>query len=121
MGNLWTVSYDGEIYMRTGITRTCPWGTSWMMIDSSMSGGSSLSLNKKLIRQESQNSHGTRQIAVGKSTVWAIDNKGAVYYRAGVSEEKPQGLKWVKIPAIMSYISISSTNQVINYLNIIFE
>jgi hypothetical protein len=110
-GNLWTVSYDGEIYMRTGITRTCPWGTNWILIDSPMS-GASLALNKKLNRQMSENSHGTRQIAVGKSTVWALDNKGTVFYRAGVSDDRPQGSKWVKIPATMSYISISSSNQV---------
>lgn len=81
--------------MRTGITRENPSGNGWLEID------------------QGTITHGIKQISLGENSVWALDNQGNVFYRAGITELKPEGTQWVHIPANMSNISVSFTGQVI--------
>ena len=87
--------------MRTGVSRDNPYGTGWSVIENGII------------------TNGIRQIALGKNTVWALDNEGNVFFRSGVTLMKPEGLKWVHIPANVSNISVSFTDQVELKLNII--
>ena len=95
-GSVWVIDYQCSALLRTGVCRENPHGTGWLSVDNGP------------IKS------GIRQVSAGSSSVWALDNTGSVFYRAGVSEERPQGLKWVHIPANMSHISVSHTNQVTN-------
>lgn len=53
-----------------------------------------------------------KEIGVGKDVVWALDTKGNVFYRAGISDKNKKGTKWVLIPSSFSNISVSNSNQV---------
>lgn len=89
--------------MRTGITRETPWGSGWVLIE-----------------QPSDKS-GIKEIGAGNKVFWAIDYQGNVYYRAGITNQVPQGTKWVYLPASMSTISVSTSNQVLQIQSLVFK
>ncbi len=82
--------------MRTGISRDCPQGIHWIQIE-----------NGRI-------TSGIRQISLGNKSVWALDSTGDVFFRSGLGDDRPEGLLWVHIPANMSYLSVSHTDQVSN-------
>lgn len=72
-GGLLVLTFDGELILRTNITRENPIGIGWVTINPP-----SLESN-------------VRQVALGSCSIWAIDNQGDLYFRAGVREENPRG------------------------------
>ena len=88
--------------MRTGICRETPYGTGWLNIE-----------NTSIMS-------GIRQIGLGSNSLWALENQGNVLYRAGISKDRPEGTKWVQIPANMSNISVSACDQV-KFIQIYFK
>jgi hypothetical protein len=92
-GQLCTITNQGEALLRLNITRESPFGNGWKHI------------------QNPANCCGLKQIGLGKSSIWALDNPGNVYFRAGITETCPEGTKWVTITATMLNITVSKENQ----------
>ena len=94
LGDLWLITYEGDILVRIGVNRDQPSGNGWIEIGSTGIGSI------------------FRQLSIGKKSIWALDNQGHVFYRAGISENNTEATKWVHIPANMSNISVSSSDHV---------
>ncbi len=94
IGGLMAITIDGDLMLRLNTSRDNPKGTSWVIIE-----------------QPSKESN-LRQISLGPMSFWGLDNQGSLYFRAGVNDERPQGKKWVDIPANLTSITVSCTNQV---------
>jgi hypothetical protein len=82
-GDLWCVTYEGDVLVRTHISRENPMGLDWIILD-----------------QSSKETNNMKMISIGKDSVWALDNLGRVFYRVGISlPGLPQGLKIVTLPS----------------------
>ena len=84
---------QGEVLKRGRVSRETPEGINWLSIE------------------QPSNCGGLKQIGLGKSSVWALDNQGSVFYRAGITDKSAEGVKWVLIAAQMLNISVSAADQ----------
>lgn len=91
---------QGGALARKGISRATPMGTGWIGVE------------------QPREKAGIREISIGRNTVWVVDYEDYVFYRAGVSDKAPQGIKWVDLSSVVTNVcritslSVSQNNQV---------
>ena len=95
IGHLVLVTHEGKCLMRLGASRETPWGKEWILIDQ-------------------PNAFSIREISIGDTQIWSMDEQELVYYRAGITESSPLGSKWVRISKDFkaSSLTVSSSDQV---------
>ena len=89
------ITWAGSVLIRTGITRTEPYGSTWIEIQKPFD-------------------IGLRQLCIGSENMWALDNQGSVYYRTGINkiDNNKNTTKWIQVPGTMNALSLSYANQV---------
>ena len=88
--HVWAIARDGSAFLRHGISRTQLSGTVWF-------------------HTESPRPHcPLKQITVGKSSVWAVDEKKRLWFREEIVPTFPEGTHWRKVDD--SVLQISSNN-----------
>jgi hypothetical protein len=95
IGHLVLVTHEGKCLMRLGANREAPWGNEWILVDQ-------------------PDAFSIREISIGDTQIWSLDEQELVYYRAGVTESAPLGSKWVRISKEFkaTSLTVSSSNQV---------
>ena len=90
--DVWAATADGDIYYRTGISLTNPFGSDWQQVASTE--------RIKLIASERD----------GES-VWALSLLGEVLFRQGVTMSNPTGTGWEKIPGTLTSLVVNDNGQ----------
>ena len=100
-GQLWVVTHNGYVLLRCEVSSTDPTGRRWIHLDRP-DGASFVS------------------VTASSSQVYALDHKGFVYFRDGLSEGVClEGTRWIKVLKGLSSISLSKSNQVILFNQVI--
>lgn len=91
--NVWAIAKDGSAFLRHGLSRTSPAGTVWF-------------------HTEAPRPHcPLKQIAVGRHSVWAIDEKKRLWFREEIVSTFPEGTHWRKVCDSVQQISVDSSDQ----------
>ncbi|XP_077865720.1 tectonin beta-propeller repeat-containing protein 2-like [Saccoglossus kowalevskii] len=100
---VWGLTQDNRVIYRKGISQSIPEGTDWKVLDSDSDS-----------RDEKQTY--TSISLGGKNTAWAVDDKGGVWFRQGVTMVMPQGEdgKWWQVS--MSDYLMQDTNMLESFL-----
>ena len=69
--SLWALTSSQDVYIRLGISETCPQGLKWMKVDMLVQG------NRRLIN-----------ISCGNQTVWAVDFEGMPWFQLGREDRR---------------------------------
>ena len=95
IGQLVLVTHEGKCLLRLGANRDTPWGNEWLLIDQ-------------------PDAFSIREISIGNTQIWSLDEQELVYYRAGITENSPLGNKWVRISKEFkaTSLTVSSSDQV---------
>lgn len=100
-GLVWCSLYNGRALVRTGVTRDNLMGDNWIEVKAPEPGS-------KIICT-----------SVGKNSVYCVTNDNHVWWRKGVkgeqsgqSEDAAIGTNWVEMVGNISFISVTSTDQV---------
>ena len=95
IGHLVLVTHEGKCLIRLGANREAPWGNEWIIVDQ-------------------PDAFSIREISIGDTQIWSLDEQELVYYRAGITETAPLGSKWVRISKEFkaTSLTVSSSNQV---------
>ncbi|CAG2179226.1 unnamed protein product, partial [Oppiella nova] len=90
---VWATARDGSAFLRHGISRTSPAGTVWFHIESP--------------RPQCP----LKRVCVGKSSVWAIDEKFRLWFREEIVPTFPEGTHWKKVDDCVHKISVNNCNE----------
>ncbi|XP_014778842.1 tectonin beta-propeller repeat-containing protein 1 [Octopus bimaculoides] len=75
---VWAVTVDGQVFVRSGVTRDCPEGKTWDHIGT--------------------NSQSIINISIGPTArVWSVTWDGTAYVRLGVSRDSVYGTQWIEV------------------------
>ncbi|KAM7371040.1 hypothetical protein PAMP_010540 [Pampus punctatissimus] len=91
---IWAVLWEGQFIVREGISRDCPRGTSWTVVDSPSP------------------DVGAIHVAVGVNVVWAVTKDNKVWFRRGVNSHNPCGSGWISMVGEMIMINVGLNDQV---------
>ncbi|XP_012681012.2 tectonin beta-propeller repeat-containing protein 1 isoform X2 [Clupea harengus] len=135
---LWAISERGDILCRLGVTRDNPAGSSWLHVGTdqpfcsiSIGGGHqvwAIARDNSVFYRGSvsaQNPAGDcwyhipsppkqnlKQLSVGRTSVYAVDENGNLWYRHGVTPSYPQGTVWELISNNVSKVTVGPLDQV---------
>lgn len=91
---VWAVLWEGQLLVREGITRDCPQGSSWVVVDSPSP------------------EVGAIHVAVGVNVVWAVTKDNKVWFRRGVNSHNSCGSGWIGMVGEMVMINVGLNDQV---------
>ncbi|XP_047231963.1 tectonin beta-propeller repeat-containing protein 1 isoform X2 [Girardinichthys multiradiatus] len=135
---LWAISDKGDVLCRLGVTPLTPAGTSWLHVGTdqpfkSISVGAASQVwgiardGSAFYRGSvsAQSSAGDcwyhipspakqklKQVSVGKTSVYTVDENGNLWYRLGVTPSYPQGSSWEHISNNVRKVSVGPLDQV---------
>ncbi|XP_062386930.1 tectonin beta-propeller repeat-containing protein 1 [Sardina pilchardus] len=135
---LWAISERGDVLCRLGVTRESPAGSSWLHVGTSqpfcsisIGGGHqvwAIARDYSVFYRGSvsaQNPAGDcwyhipsppkqnlKQLSVGRTSVYAVDENGNLWYRQGVTPSYPQGTVWELISNNVGKVSVGPLDQV---------
>ncbi|XP_030645886.1 tectonin beta-propeller repeat-containing protein 1 [Chanos chanos] len=135
---VWAVSEKGDVLCRLGVTPQNPSGTSWLHVGTdqpfksiSIGGGHqvwAIARDGAVFYRGSvsvQNPAGEcwyhipspprqtlRQVSVGRTSVYAVDENNNLWYRQGLTPSYPQGSAWELISNNVSKVSVGPLDQV---------
>ncbi|KAL2101174.1 hypothetical protein ACEWY4_002935 [Coilia grayii] len=135
---LWAISERGDVLCRLGVTRDNPAGNSWLHVGTdqpfrsiSIGGGHqvwAIARDNSVFYRGSvsaQNPAGDcwyhipsppkqdlKQLSVGRTSVYAVDMNGNLWYRQGVTPSYPQGTVWELISNNVSKVTVGPLDQV---------
>ena len=134
-GIVYGVNAHDQIFCRTGISSSTPYGTGWKQVTShgrlkyvscgalgcwGVSSGDRVYFRSGVSRSNCAGSrwHGIsgslKQIEAGKlGDVYGINSSGKVYQRTGISRSKPKGSDWKKIQNFASHVTTGLNGQYI--------
>uniref|UniRef100_H3AXP5 Tectonin beta-propeller repeat-containing protein 1 n=1 Tax=Latimeria chalumnae TaxID=7897 RepID=H3AXP5_LATCH len=135
---VWAISNKGDILCRVGVTKQSPAGTSWLHVGTdqpftSVSVGGyhqvwaiardGSAFYRGSVSQEnlagdcwyhipSPNKQKLKQVSVGQTSVYVVDESGNLWYRQGITPSYPQGSSWEYISNNVHKISVGHLDQV---------
>ncbi|KAK5615338.1 Tectonin beta-propeller repeat-containing protein 1 [Crenichthys baileyi] len=135
---LWAISDKGDVLCRVGVTPLTPAGTSWLHVGTdqpfkSISIGAASQVwgiardGSAFYRGSvsAQSSAGDcwyhipspakqklKQVSVGRTSVYTVDQNGNLWYRLGVTPSYPQGSSWEHISNNVRKVSVGPLDQV---------
>ncbi|XP_049320791.1 tectonin beta-propeller repeat-containing protein 1 isoform X2 [Astyanax mexicanus] len=135
---LWGISNKGDVLCRLGVTSLTPAGTSWLHIGTdqpfksiSIGGacqvwaiardGSAFyrgSVSSQNLAGDcwyhipSPNRQKLKQVSVGRTSVYTVDENGNLWYRQGLTPSYPQGSSWEHISNNVRKVSVGPLDQV---------
>ncbi|XP_070707337.1 tectonin beta-propeller repeat-containing protein 1 isoform X1 [Pempheris klunzingeri] len=90
---VWAIARDGSAFYRGSVSQQSPAGDSWYHIPSPS--------KQKL-----------KQVSVGRTSVYTVDENSNLWYRQGVTPSYPQGSSWEHISNNVRKVSIGPLDQV---------
>uniref|UniRef100_A0A3Q2QXJ7 Tectonin beta-propeller repeat-containing protein 1 n=1 Tax=Fundulus heteroclitus TaxID=8078 RepID=A0A3Q2QXJ7_FUNHE len=133
---LWAISNKGDVLCRMGVTLLTPAGTSWLHVGTdqpfkSISIGAASQVwgvardGSAFYRGSVSPSAGDcwyhipspakqklKQVSVGRTSVYTVDENGNLWYRQGVTPSYPQGSSWEHISNNVRKVSVGPLDQV---------
>ncbi|XP_056153261.1 tectonin beta-propeller repeat-containing protein 1 [Lampris incognitus] len=135
---LWAISNKGDVLCRLGVTTLTPAGSSWLHVGTdqpfkSISIGSASQV-WAIARDGSAFYRGSvstqspagecwyhipspakqklKQVSVGRTSIYTVDDNGNLWYRQGVTPSYPQGSSWEHISNNVRKVSVGPLDQV---------
>uniref|UniRef100_H3D323 Tectonin beta-propeller repeat-containing protein 1 n=1 Tax=Tetraodon nigroviridis TaxID=99883 RepID=H3D323_TETNG len=90
---VWAIARDGAVFYRGSVSQQNPAGECWYHIPAPP-------------RQT------LRQLSVGRTSVFAVDDNGNLWYRQGLAPSYPQGSSWELISNNVAKVSVGPLDQV---------
>uniref|UniRef100_A0A6Q2XQ74 Tectonin beta-propeller repeat-containing protein 1 n=1 Tax=Esox lucius TaxID=8010 RepID=A0A6Q2XQ74_ESOLU len=90
---VWAIAWDGAVFYRGSVSASNPAGECWYHIPSPP-------------RQS------LRQLSVGRTSVYAVDENSNLWYRQGLTPSYPQGSAWELISNNVTKVSVGPLDQV---------
>ncbi|CAG0914642.1 unnamed protein product [Notodromas monacha] len=93
-GKVWAVAKNGSVYLRHGITQSCPEGELWLHLECPS--------ETKLV-----------QISAGSSEVWVVDEAHRLYRRKDVMPTMfPEGVSWEYVCDNIRQVSVDAKDEI---------
>nr|XP_033819420.1 tectonin beta-propeller repeat-containing protein 1 [Geotrypetes seraphini]XP_033819421.1 tectonin beta-propeller repeat-containing protein 1 [Geotrypetes seraphini] len=135
---LWAISSKGDVLCRLGVTKRTPAGSSWLHVgtdqpfvsvcvgadlqvwtiarDGSAFYRGSVSLQQPAgdcwYHVPSPQKQKLKQISVGQTSVFAVDENGNLWFRQGITPSYPQGSSWEHVSNNIRKVSVGPLDQV---------
>ncbi|XP_062874812.1 tectonin beta-propeller repeat-containing protein 1 [Trichomycterus rosablanca] len=90
---VWAIARDGAVFYRGSVSAQNPAGECWYHIPS-------------------PNRQTLRQVSVGRTSVYAVDENNNLWYRQGLTPSYPQGSAWELISGNVCKVSVGPLDQV---------
>ncbi|XP_045397278.1 tectonin beta-propeller repeat-containing protein 1 isoform X4 [Lemur catta] len=100
---LWAVSDKGDVLCRLGVSALNPAGSSWLHVGTDQP-FTSVSIGACYQR--------LKQVSVGQTSVYALDENGNLWCRQGITPSYPQGSSWEHVSNNVCSVSVGPLDQV---------
>ncbi|XP_065180942.1 tectonin beta-propeller repeat-containing protein 1-like isoform X2 [Sycon ciliatum] len=135
---VWAMDVHGDVICRYGVTASQPQGEEWRWVSSntkfisiavgsdravwgiSDAGWSCIRLGITDIKQSGTSwkrigvpapDRTLTEVTVGSHRVWVRDNRGDLWFRQGVTAQRPEGDAWIQVPGSVEKLTVSANNQ----------
>ncbi|KAF3853366.1 hypothetical protein F7725_014054 [Dissostichus mawsoni] len=125
---LWAISNKGDVLCRLGVSTQTPAGSSWLHVGTdqpfkSISIGAASQVwaiakdgsafyRGSLVPHPLPAKQKLKQVSVGRTSVYTVDENGNLWYRQGVTPSYPQGSSWEHISNNVRKVSVGPLDQV---------